>query len=115
MTTDTSQPATRLISLCPVADVPEDGVIKVEKDGFTLAVFRLDNRFYVTDDRCTHGPGSLSEGEIEGDVIVCNFHNGAFHIATGSVARRPCTSPVRAYGVHIVNQQVCIDPDAHAG
>jgi nitrite reductase/ring-hydroxylating ferredoxin subunit len=69
----------------------------------------------VTDDHCTHGPGSLSEGEIEGDVIVCNFHNGAFHIPTGNVDRRPCTVPVRTYGVRIVDHQVCIDPDAHAG
>ena len=32
-----------------------------------------------------HGPGSLSEGYIEGDVVECNFHNGQFNISTGEV------------------------------
>jgi len=115
MTTVGSQGATRLVSLCSVAEVPQGGVIKVEEDGLTLAVFHIGNRFYVTDDHCTHGPGSLCEGEIDGDIVVCNFHNGAFHIPTGNVDRPPCKIPVRTYGVHIVDDHVCIDPDAHAG
>ena len=60
-------------------------VLKVETHGLTLAVFNLDGTFYVTDDACTHGPGSLSEGFIDGDNIECNFHQGSFNIRTGEV------------------------------
>jgi len=35
----------------------------------TVAVFNLDGEFYVTDDACTHGPGSMSEGFVDGDCI----------------------------------------------
>ena len=115
MTDPASQSATRLISLCSAADVPEGGVIKVEKDGLALAVFHLGDRFYVTDNNCTHGPGVMCEGEIDGEVVVCNFHNGAFHIPTGRVEKPPCTKPLRTYRVHIVDDKVCIDPDADAG
>jgi nitrite reductase/ring-hydroxylating ferredoxin subunit len=87
----------RRIELCSTSDVAEGMAIKVETEGFELAVFNLGGEFFVTDDHCTHGPGSLSEGEIYGDVIQCNFHGGMFNIRTGAVVEPPCTVPVRTY------------------
>jgi len=106
MTTET---VGQLLTLCATADVPEGSVIKVEKEGLVLAVYHVADQFYVTDDHCTHGPGSLSEGDIDGDIIICNFHNGAFHIPTGRVEAPPCMLPIRTYAVRVVDGQVCID------
>jgi nitrite reductase/ring-hydroxylating ferredoxin subunit len=104
-----------LLELCPSADVAPGAAIKVETDGgLTLAVFNIDDQFYVTDDQCTHGPGSLSEGTIEGDVIECDFHNGAFNIRTGEVSSPPCMTPLRTYSVHAVDGKIYIDPDQPA-
>lgn len=103
-----------LLELCNSADVAAGSAIKVEKDDLTLAVFHLDDQFYVTDDLCTHGPGSLSEGYIEGDSIVCDFHNGAFDIRTGEVTAPPCMIPLRTYAVHVVDGKVYIDPEQPA-
>ena len=61
--------AATLLSLCATNEVPEGSALKVERDGLILAVFNLGNQYYVTDDACTHGPGSLSEGEIDGDIV----------------------------------------------
>jgi nitrite reductase/ring-hydroxylating ferredoxin subunit len=49
------------IELCNAADVTPGNALKVETDDLTLAVFNVDGEFYVTDDACTHGPGSLSK------------------------------------------------------
>ena len=103
--TDTST----LLDLCETSEVPEGGAIKVEKEGLILAVFNLGGRYFVTDDACTHGPGSLSEGDIDGEVIECNFHNGAFNIVTGEVVAPPCMVPLRTYKVSVADGQVCID------
>lgn len=100
-----------LLELCATADIAPNAALKVEINGLTLAVFNLDGQFYVTDDLCTHGPGSLSEGYIEGDVIECDFHNGAFNIKTGDVVTPPCMIPLRTYAVHTVDGRVYIDPD----
>ena len=104
------------LALCSTADVPEGGALKVERDGLILAVFNLGGRFFVTDDTCTHGPGSLSEGEIDCDdgVVECNFHNGAFNIMTGEVVAPPCMVALRTYKVSVDGGQVCIDPNASA-
>jgi len=85
------------VQLCKVEDVGVGEVRKIDAGGLTLAVYNLDGAFYATDDACTHGPGSLSEGFVDGDTIECNFHQGVFNIRTGECVRPPCMIPVRTY------------------
>lgn len=92
-----SQATRRQLALCSRSDVEPGKVIRIEKDGLVLAVFNLDGEFHVTDDACTHGPGSLSEGCITGEVVECDFHNGAFNIRTGEVVAPPCMVPIKTY------------------
>jgi nitrite reductase/ring-hydroxylating ferredoxin subunit len=99
-----------LIALCAVTDVPEGGALRVETAELTLAVLNVDGRYYVIDDQCTHGPGSLSEGWIDGEEIECDFHGGRFHILTGAVAGPPCMEPVQTYAAQVIDGQVWIDP-----
>jgi nitrite reductase/ring-hydroxylating ferredoxin subunit len=99
-----------LLELCATSDVPEGSALKVEAGGLTLAVFNLGHHFYVTDDACTHGPGSLSEGCIEDDVVECDFHNGAFNIRTGEVVAPPCMLSLRTFAVTIADEKIFIDP-----
>ena len=98
------------IELCNTGDVAVGTALKVEleKEGLTLAVFNVEGEFYVLDDMCTHGPGSLSEGYIEGDVVECNFHNGQFNIRTGEVLLPPCMIPMKTYPVTVENGKVVI-------
>jgi nitrite reductase/ring-hydroxylating ferredoxin subunit len=90
-------PATTRIRLCATGDVPVGEVRKVETAGLTLAVYNVDDVFFVTDDACTHGPGQMSEGFLEGDVIECNFHQGKFNVRTGAVVGPPCMIPIKTY------------------
>ncbi len=103
-----------LVELCKTFDVPMGSALKVEAGGLVVAVFNISGNFFVTDDACTHGPGSLSEGCIDEDVIECDFHNGAFNIRTGEVVAAPCMIPLRTYAVSIVDDTVCIDPSRAA-
>jgi nitrite reductase/ring-hydroxylating ferredoxin subunit len=97
------------IELCNADHVAVGTALKVEKDGLVLAVFNVDGEFYVLDDQCTHGPGSLSEGYIEGDVVECNFHNGQFNIRTGEVVLPPCMIPMKTYPTSVENGKVVIE------
>lgn len=92
-----SQATGHRLALCSRVDVEPGKAIRIEKGGLVLAVFNLDGEFHVTDDACTHGPGSLSEGCISGEVVECDFHNGAFNIRTGEVVAPPCMIPIRTY------------------
>jgi nitrite reductase/ring-hydroxylating ferredoxin subunit len=99
----------KTIDLCKTSDVAEGSAIKVEKEGLSLAIFNLNGAFYVLDDMCSHGPGSLSEGYIKDDTIECDFHNGAFNIRTGEVVEPPCLIPQKTYKVVVHDDTVGIE------
>jgi anthranilate 1,2-dioxygenase ferredoxin subunit len=97
------------VDLCATDDVAEGAVIRVEAGELTVAVYRVEGNFYVTDDHCTHGPGSLSEGFLDGHEIECDFHQGCFDIRTGEVTQPPCIVPIKTYKVVVENERVMIE------
>ena len=108
MTNPSMSPPTTRIRVCHIDDVAAGSILKVEQDGLVLAIFNVDGEFYATDNACTHGPGELSEGELYGDVIECNFHGGQFNVRTGEVVGPPCLVPVKAYKVTVEDGQVFV-------
>lgn len=109
MTVDDLMKDTALVDLCSADDVPEGGALKVEAGELTLAVFKVEGQIYVIDDHCTHGPGSLSEGFLEGYEIECDFHQGCYDIRTGEVTAPPCMIPVNSYQVLVEDGRVNIE------
>jgi nitrite reductase/ring-hydroxylating ferredoxin subunit len=101
--------APRRIELCQVSDVACGCALRVETEGLVLAVFNVAGAFFVTDDACTHGPGSLSEGELADDVVECNFHGGQFNVRTGEVVGPPCMVPVRSYPTVVEKGRVFVE------
>jgi nitrite reductase/ring-hydroxylating ferredoxin subunit len=99
----------RRIEVCSTGAVPEGGTLKVETEGLTLAVFNVGGTFYVSEDHCTHGPGSLSDGDLDGYEIECDFHQGRFDVRTGAVTGPPAMIPVRTYAVTLEGDQVVIE------
>lgn len=97
------------LRLCSIDDVDWDSAIRVEAGDLALAVFNVAGAIYVTDDLCTHGPGSLSEGYLDGHEIECDFHNGKFDVRTGEVVAPPCMVPIKTYKVLIEDNQVHIE------
>jgi nitrite reductase/ring-hydroxylating ferredoxin subunit len=97
------------IDLCATGDIEPGTVIKVDAGDLSLAVYNVEGAFFVTDDICTHGPGSLSEGYLDGHIVECDFHNGAFDIRTGEVAAPPCMIPLKTYKVIVENGRVFIE------
>jgi nitrite reductase/ring-hydroxylating ferredoxin subunit len=99
-----------MIHICDTADVTAAHGYKVDvKDIGTLAVFFFEGAYFVVDDKCTHGLGSLSDGKISGDQIICPFHRGAFNFRTGLPTARPCTIALKTYQAHMVGSALYID------
>lgn len=98
------------VRVCPIADVPNGEVIKAELPGrCPIALYNLDGEYYATDDLCTHGEASLSEGVIEGDQIVCPFHGGTFDIRSGEATGSPCYIPLKTFPVHVEDGELHVE------
>lgn len=50
------------VRVCGRSDVAEGEALKLEQFPIPLALFNVDGEFFATQDRCTHGEWSLSDG-----------------------------------------------------
>jgi nitrite reductase/ring-hydroxylating ferredoxin subunit len=101
-----------LLRLIGTNEVPEGEGRRVQAAGGDYAVFNLGGVFHVTQNRCTHGPGDLGEGFVEGEEVECDFHQGRFHIPTGRPTAPPCTEPLRVWQAVVQEGAVWINPAA---
>jgi nitrite reductase/ring-hydroxylating ferredoxin subunit len=108
---ESSSMADSIVTVCPTSEVPEGSVKRFDVGNNVIAVYNIDGEFYATDDECTHAAASLAEGMLEGDVIECSLHFGAFNVKTGEAVQAPCFTPLRTYKVIVENGEVRVDLD----
>jgi nitrite reductase/ring-hydroxylating ferredoxin subunit len=106
--------AENVVRVCAQADVAPETVKAFEAGDRQLAVYNIGGTFYVTDDECTHAAASLADGMLEGDVIECCMHFGAFHVPTGAVKAPPCETALRTYKVTLQGDDIFVDLDRNA-
>lgn len=100
----------KLVPLCPADEVWEGAIRQAQlPGGHKIALYRVDDVVYATDDTCTHGAASLSEdGRVEGEQVECTWHNGRFDIRTGAACAMPCDVSLKTWPLQIVDGQVCV-------
>ena len=96
------------VPICKTSDVPENTVRLFEIEGRHVAVYNVDGTFYATDDECTHGAASLSEGVVDGDVIECPLHFACFDVRTGALLSGPIATNVPVYEVRVEGETVYV-------
>ncbi len=74
----------------PTRVVVDDTPVLLLKDGELI---------YAIHDRCSHRGCSLSDGEVDGEEIVCACHGSRFDRRDGSVRHGPATAPQPAFQV----------------
>jgi 3-phenylpropionate/trans-cinnamate dioxygenase ferredoxin subunit len=74
-----------------------------------VAVFRLEDGFFATDDTCTHALSSLAEGYIEDGTVECEFHFAKFDIRTGKALTPPAVTPLVSYPVAVRDGIIYVD------
>lgn len=88
--------------------VPDDRGLRADIEGLSIAVFRIEDGYFATEDRCTHGKASLAEGYLEGDEVECPLHQGRFHVPTGKALCRPLTVDIRTFPTKIEGDDVFV-------
>ncbi len=106
--------AESVVSVCATSDVPENSAKSFEVGTNVIAIYNVGGVFYATDNECTHGAASLAEGMLEGDVIECTLHFGAFNVKTGEAVQAPCFTALRTYKVAVEDGKVIVDLDKTA-
>ena len=54
-----------------------------------ILIVNVGGKYYAIDNRCSHMGGNLSEGTLEGDIVVCPRHGSRFNVRTGEADKGP--------------------------
>ncbi len=76
-----------------------------------IAVYRLGDEYYATEDTCTHAQASLAAGDIDLEecTVECPYHGSLFDLRSGRVLSLPATRPLKTYTVKVVDQEVFVE------
>lgn len=77
----------KLIDIAAASDLADGALKGVTADDLELLLARVGDEFYAADDRCPHMGARLSDGVLEGTVVVCPRHGSRFDLRDGHVER----------------------------
>jgi nitrite reductase/ring-hydroxylating ferredoxin subunit len=66
-------------------------------DGNEIAVYNVNGEFFATANACPHHGAPLTDGELSGHVITCDWHGWQFDVRNGrclTVSESIATYPV---------------------
>jgi cytochrome P450/nitrite reductase/ring-hydroxylating ferredoxin subunit len=78
-------------------DAPDGTLNRIEVDGIAVCLGRVGGAWVAFDDTCTHEECPLSDGELDGAVVVCPCHGSEFDVRTGDVLTPPALEPLPIY------------------
>lgn len=86
--------------VCPMPSAPH------------IAIYRVGDEFYATQDSCSHEEWSLGEdGELEGYEVICSLHMARFDVRDGRALCLPALKALRTYPVSVAGGRVLVDLD----
>lgn len=97
------------IDVAAVDNFPPGTCKVVPTEDMPIAVFNVSGQFYATDNICTHEYAELSDGQIEGEEIVCPWHGARFSVITGKVTSPPAYEDLKTFPVQIADGMVQVD------
>lgn len=89
---------------------PDAGTVVVAViDGVPVAIADVDGTIHAFDDTCTHRECPLSEGQIDGDTVVCPCHKSRFDLRSGRPLNGPATLPLRIRATRVDGDRVDVE------
>jgi 3-phenylpropionate/trans-cinnamate dioxygenase ferredoxin component len=89
---------------CPV------GLLKgVMAAGIPVVLANVEGTLYALRDQCSHEDLPLSDGELEGNEVVCLYHGARFDACSGARKTLPAIRPVQAFPVEVRDGQIFVD------
>ena len=67
----------------PASRIREGQVLAFTVAGRLLAIGRTASGYFAIDGICPHAGGSLGEGQLDGECVVCPVHGYAYDVRSG--------------------------------
>lgn len=97
----------------PLGDLPEGRLTRVELDLEAVLLYRVGERIFGVEPRCTHAGMPLDSAPVsDGDdpMLTCPAHGSRFRLEDGRVTRPPAMEPLGAFEARVVDDVVQVRP-----
>ncbi len=74
----------------------------------SIAIFRLAQSVHAIDGLCPHRDAPMQTGTLDGDAVVCPWHQWRFRLLDGACTNIPGVK-TRTYPVRLVEDQIWIE------
>ena len=99
-----------LVKACRVDQLKPGEALRVSAAP-PIALYRLNDGYYATDDTCSHAQASLAAGDLDLEecTIECPYHGSLFDVRSGKVLALPASRPLKTYRVTVIDDEVFIE------
>jgi len=98
-----------LIDVLTLSDLAPGTCRQVDARGRPVALFNVNGTIYAIQGTCTHRGGPLGEGELDGSVVTCPWHDAQFDVTTGQVVGPPAPQSVPTYKVVVEGERIKVE------
>jgi nitrite reductase/ring-hydroxylating ferredoxin subunit/uncharacterized membrane protein len=95
------------------SDLAENKLTKGTVNGTPVLLVKQGGVVHALAETCSHLGGPLSEGQLEGDSVVCPWHGSRFCLADGHVEDGPATNNQPVLDVKLQNGKILLKSRQH--
>jgi len=99
--------------LCAVAKLSEGEPLGFKVSDRRIAIYKVGNDVFATDDVCSHAFALLSTGFLDGHMIECPLHGAMFDVRDGK-CQSSAYKDIKAFKVEIRDGEVYVELDGDA-
>lgn len=96
----------------PLTDLRKTGLLTVQLDGHTIALFEHADQIYAIDNRCPHMGFPLDRGTVRDGILTCYWHYARFDLASGGTFDQ-WADDVRRFPVEVRDGAIYVDVALH--
>lgn len=97
------------VRVARLAEIPSGRGLRVHVGEIAIGLYRVGEEIHAMEDSCPHAGFPLSEGTLEGCVIVCKAHGWPFDVRTGFDPADADGFPIPCFAVRVSEGDVSID------
>lgn len=106
MTSNTS--TTNFTFACKLSELKPNVPFSLEVNDRFVVLAMLDGKVFCIEDLCTHDGGTIGEGELEGNCLICPRHGAKFDLRSGDAMCMPATEGTLSHEVEIRGDEVFV-------
>ncbi len=107
-----SNGAANFLHAASLAALRKHGLLTVQLDGHTIALFEHADQVYAVDNRCPHMGFPLDKGTVRDGILTCYWHYARFDLVSGGTFDQ-WADDVRSFPVELRNNEIYIDVALH--